>query len=92
MPRHKRINVPGAVHHVIVRGINRQNIFFDSHDRNDFLARLEKALKETGCQCYAWALLGNHAFNNYGVLARLFSHCAGAGPGALPRTAALSAL
>jgi len=60
MPRHKRINVPGAVHHVIVRGINRQDIFFDSHDRKDFLGRLERALTETDCQCYAWALLSNH--------------------------------
>ncbi len=60
MPRHKRINIPGAVHHVIVRGINRQDIFFDNHDRNDFLARLERALAETNCQCYAWALLTNH--------------------------------
>ncbi|HDL01345.1 MAG TPA: hypothetical protein ENH23_03840 [candidate division Zixibacteria bacterium] len=61
MLRHKRINVPGVVHHIIVRGINRQDIFFDNHDRNDFLGRLERALAETGCQCYAWALLGNHA-------------------------------
>jgi len=60
MPRNKRINVAGAVHHVIVRGLNRQDIFLDDRDRNDFLARFEKALSQTGCQCYAWVLLGNH--------------------------------
>ncbi len=60
MPRHKRINVPRAVHHVIARGLNRQVIFLDDHDRGDFLSRLETALSQTGCQCYAWALLSNH--------------------------------
>jgi len=60
MPRHKRINVPGAVHHVIARGLNRQDIFLDDHDRNSFLSRLQTALSQTGCRCYAWALLRNH--------------------------------
>ena len=60
MPRHKRIDIPGAVHHVIVRGLNRQNIFLDDMDRADFLRRLETALSDVGCRCYAWALLSNH--------------------------------
>lgn len=60
MPRHKRINVPGAIHHVIVRGLNRQDIFLNDKDRNDFLFRLEKSLAQTGCQCFAWSLLSNH--------------------------------
>lgn len=60
MPRHKRIDVPGAVHHIIIRGLNRQDIFLDDKDRADFLGRLETALSQTGCRCYAWALLNNH--------------------------------
>jgi putative transposase len=60
MPRHKRIDVPGAVHHIIVRGLNRQDIFLGDNDRIDFLGRLESALSQTGCRCYAWALLSNH--------------------------------
>lgn len=60
MPRHKRLNVPGAIHHVITRGLNRQDIFFNDNDRNDFVARLEQGLSQTGCRCYAWALLDNH--------------------------------
>ena len=60
MPRHKRIDISGAVHHVIVRGLNRQDIFLSDIDRVDFLARLQTALFEVGCRCYAWALLGNH--------------------------------
>jgi REP element-mobilizing transposase RayT len=60
MPRHKRINLPGGIHHVIVRGHNRQEIFLGERDRHDFLGRLEQALLQTGCQCLAWALLHNH--------------------------------
>jgi len=60
MPRHKRIDVPGAVHHIIVRGLNRQDIFLVDKDRIDFLSRLKSALSQTGCRCYAWALLNNH--------------------------------
>jgi REP element-mobilizing transposase RayT len=60
MPRHKRIDIPGAVHHVIVRGLNRQDIFLDDMDRSNFLRRLETALSEVGCRCYAWVLLSNH--------------------------------
>jgi REP element-mobilizing transposase RayT len=51
MPRHRRLNIPGAIHHVITRGLNRQDIFFDDCDRNDFLGRLEKNLSLTGCRC-----------------------------------------
>lgn len=60
MPRHRRLDIPGAVHHVIVRGLNRQDIFLGDEDRTDFVARLETALGQTGCRCCAWALLDNH--------------------------------
>lgn len=60
MPRHRRVDIAGAVHHVISRGIERRAIFLDEADRNEFLDRLAKALEITGCRCYAWALLDNH--------------------------------
>ena len=44
MPRHRRLNIPGAIHHVITRGLNRQDIFLDDCDRNDFLGRTENDL------------------------------------------------
>jgi len=34
MPRGPRLDIPGALHHVIVRGIDRQNIFLSDADRN----------------------------------------------------------
>jgi hypothetical protein len=34
MPRKTRIDAPGALHHIIVRGIERKKIFYDDGDRN----------------------------------------------------------
>ena len=60
MPRKARIDAPGAVHHIIVRGIEGCIIFRDDNDRNNFLTRLEKILIETKTRCFAWALIPNH--------------------------------
>jgi REP element-mobilizing transposase RayT len=60
MPRKGRKDAPGAVHHIIVRGIERGILFRDDADRNDFLTRLGKILIETKTRCFAWALIPNH--------------------------------
>ena len=60
MPRKSRIDAPGALHHIIARGIERKAIFQDERDRDDFLERLETNLEESRTRCYAWALLPNH--------------------------------
>lgn len=60
MPRKSRIDSPGALHHVIGRGIARQKIFFNDGDRDDFLDRLGSVLTQTKTSCYAWALMPNH--------------------------------
>jgi REP element-mobilizing transposase RayT len=60
MPRKSRIDAPGALHHVIARGINRQQIFLDDADRKRFLDRFGNLLCEFRTDCYAWALVGNH--------------------------------
>ncbi len=60
MPRKSRIDAPGALHHIIARGINRQKIFIDDRDRQNFLDRLSNLLVETKTSCYAWALIPNH--------------------------------
>ena len=39
MPRKARIDIPGLLQHVIVRGIERRNIFKDDDDRKIFLLR-----------------------------------------------------
>jgi REP element-mobilizing transposase RayT len=60
MPRRARIDAPGALHHVICRGIERRKIFWGDSDRDDLIERLKTILRETQTPCYAWALLPNH--------------------------------
>jgi len=61
MPRQARLDAPGVLHHVMVRGIERRAIFRDEVDRADFVARLAALVPATGLIVYAWALLPNHA-------------------------------
>jgi len=60
MPRKARVDAPGALHHIIARGIDRAKIFKSDADRNDFLNRLGNLVAETKSRCFAWALLSNH--------------------------------
>ena len=60
MPRKSRIDAAGALHHIIVRGIERGVIFQDDIDRDRFIERLSAILSETVTPCYAWALIPNH--------------------------------
>lgn len=60
MPRQARIDAPGAVHHVIVRGIEHRKIFNDDQDRQNWLERLAAILDDTDTPCFAWALMSNH--------------------------------
>lgn len=61
MPRRARLDAPGVLHHVIIRGIEQKNIFYDRADRQDLVDRLERLVPETQTACYAWVLMGNHA-------------------------------
>jgi REP element-mobilizing transposase RayT len=61
MPRGARLDAPGTLHHVMVRGIERRNIVDDETDREDFIFRLGKLAEATGTVIYAWALMSNHA-------------------------------
>ncbi len=60
MPRQARIDAPGALHHIICRGIERRKIFKDNIDRKRFLERLGSVLQKTSTPCYGWALILNH--------------------------------
>ena len=61
MPRLARLDAPGVLHHVIIRGIERRKIFRSNKDRDDLLERLGDLVPATRTSCYAWALLSNHA-------------------------------
>lgn len=60
MPRGPRLDAPGVLHHVMVRGIERRAIFQDEADRRDFVARLAAVTAPGAWEVYAWALLPNH--------------------------------
>ena len=60
MPRQSRLDTPGALHHIVMRGIERRKIFWDDTDRDDFLNRLGDLLNQTRTPCYAWVLIPNH--------------------------------
>ena len=60
MPRKARIDAPGALHHIIVRGIERKDIFRDSCDYSNLLDRFKTVLTDTDTPCFAWALMPNH--------------------------------
>lgn len=60
MPRRSRIDAPGALLHIICRGIERQPIFQDDYDRDNFISRLSAIVTETRTACLAWALIPNH--------------------------------
>ena len=60
MPRQPRLDVPGALHHIMVRGINRSAIFKDDEDKARFLQRLGENVTEAKASIYAWVLMNNH--------------------------------
>ena len=60
MPRQPRLDAPGALHHIMGRGIERANIFRTDQDREDFLDRLGDLCLDGNLRVYAWSLLPNH--------------------------------
>ncbi len=48
MPRKARIDTPGALHHIIVRGIERRRIFYDDLDRENLECQYELKSKGYG--------------------------------------------
>ncbi len=60
MPRGPRLDAPGTLHHVIIRGIERGNIVRDDTDRKTFLDRMGQQARGSGTCIYAFALMTNH--------------------------------
>ncbi len=60
MPRKARLDAPGTLHHVMIRGIDGIDIFRDDQDRQAFIDRLSPLVKSTKTRILAWALMANH--------------------------------
>jgi len=61
MPRQARLDAPGTLHHVILRGIEKRNIVSNRKDKEDFVSRMGQLAAETDTAIYAWVLMSNHA-------------------------------
>lgn len=61
MPRKARLDAPGTLHHVIIRGIERRRIVDSKIDRKDFVSRMGEIAIDTETSICAWSLMTNHA-------------------------------
>ena len=61
MPRQARLDAPGTVHHVIIRGIEKRKIVDDDEDREEFVLRISRLAEDMQTVIYAWSLMTNHA-------------------------------
>ncbi len=60
MARKLRVHFPGALYHVISRGNQRQDIFYDDKDRTVCLSYLSECKVRYAIKLYAYALMKNH--------------------------------
>ena len=60
MPRTARKTSMSNIYHVMLRGINRQNIFEEDEDRLCFMNILGQCKKISGFRLYAFVLMSNH--------------------------------
>lgn len=60
MPRKARIKSRSGIYHVMLRGINRQQIFIDNKDNEKFLLVLNDCKEISGFKLMAYCLMGNH--------------------------------
>ena len=60
MPRQARDKSNSGIYHIMLRGINQQQIFEDEQDYKKFLSILEECKAICEYKIYAYCLMGNH--------------------------------
>lgn len=60
MPRQLRVFSNSKVYHIILKGIDNQNIFYDDEDRIVFLENISKSKEKFKYKVYAYCLMDNH--------------------------------
>ncbi len=60
MARLPRFVIPGQPQHIIVRGNNREAIFYADVDYRYYLEKLEQACVKHHCAIHAYVLMANH--------------------------------
>lgn len=60
MPRKPRFKLAGMPVHVVQRGNNRQEVFYDEQDHRAYLRWLKEGAQRYGCAIHAYVLMTNH--------------------------------
>ena len=60
MPRQPRLDAPGALYHVMGRGIERTPLFANDGDREESLGRVADGCRARALLVDAWACTPNH--------------------------------
>lgn len=60
MARGPRIHYPGAIYHVMARGVDGRAVFVDDRDRTSFLEAMHRIEAEASAEVIAYCLMGNH--------------------------------
>lgn len=60
MPKTARKKVESGIYHIVLRGINKQTIFFDDEDREVFLNRIKIIKEKRRFEIYGFCLMSNH--------------------------------
>ena len=60
MSRGAREKSGSGIYHIMLRGINQQDIFEDDEDRQRFIKTLGRVKKETDIEIFAYCLMNNH--------------------------------
>ncbi len=60
MPRNNRKYSHSKIYHVMIRGINKKEIFYDDSDRKKFIKILKNTKEKYDYKIYAYCLMNNH--------------------------------
>ena len=60
MPRIARMYSELKVYHIIIRGIDKQDIFLDTYDKDKFLKIIRDTKEKYNYEVYAYCLMDNH--------------------------------
>jgi REP element-mobilizing transposase RayT len=60
MPRSARKRSASGIYHIILRGLNKQTIFSDEEDNDEFIRIISECKRLSGYDLYAYCLMGNH--------------------------------
>lgn len=60
MPRVAREKCGNSIYHICVRGNNKQDMFLDNEDREEYLKRIRNYKERYKMQIYAYCLMTNH--------------------------------